>query len=215
MIEGSGERTGRRLGAALAAALVLSACGAIADVRPAPAAQHAEKGLGRSAAKGAPPTENGVYIARGICFGEGGCPYENWRAPKRVDLRERPNDNAAVVAAIAPGEWVKPVEGQMRLIPWRGVVRKAGQGLKSGEVVYMLEPTGEGDFTIWRRGAMGAWQFACGDACGEIEWDTPGPDPQILGWWVRIAAPDGRIGWVRNPEFECMGPLAGDENCRG
>lgn len=161
-----------------------------------------------------PPTENGVYVARGICFGEGDC-FTNWRAGEPVALRARIDDDAPVAASVAPGEWVEAVDGQYRLIPRRGVVRVAGQGLSPGEVVFLLEPQGEGDMAIWRRGQTATWNSE-GD--GAVDWEDKAPvsppSEKSLGWWVQVKTESGGLYWVHDPRFECMGKLAGDSGCR-
>ena len=165
----------------------------------------------------APPTENGVYIARGVCFGEGGC-YSNWRAIAKVELRERPDPASPVVATIAPGEWVKAIDGQLRLVPLRGVVKRATANppLAVGDVVYMLEPLGEGFYVLWHKGKTLEHDWTNMSEEEPIAWDKEAPPPSgaILGWWVQLKRENGQTGWVKDPDFECMGQLAGDSNCR-
>jgi hypothetical protein len=126
-----------------------------------------------------------------------------------------------VVATVKPGEWVEPMEGQFRLIPIRGEVRVATdtpQGrLEIGDVVYMLEPQWEGWYSFWFRGQRVAFLWAEGDASEPIVWDPPPATPPgaVTGWWVRVRLENGASGWVESPRFACMGPLAGDEGCRG
>lgn len=165
-----------------------------------------------------PPTENGVYIARGICFGEGEC-FRHWRAVKPVELRERPDPASAVVATVKPGEWVETVEGQLRMLPLRGVVNRdvAQPPLAKGDVVYMLEPLGEGFYVLWHKGHALEHDWASGDENEPITWDKKtgsAPAGAILGWWVQLKRESGQSGWVNDPSFECMGSLAGDTNCR-
>lgn len=182
---------------AVLAALVLAAC-----AHSAPAG---------------PPTENGVYIARGVCFGEGEC-NRYWRASKPVDLHAQPDPAAPVVATIAADEWVEAVDGQLRLRPLRGVVHTATTSppLAVGDVVYMLEPQGEGFYTLWGNGKMLEHDWAEGDANEPITWDAPAPAAPglTLGWWVQLKRADGRTGWVKDPAFECMGALQGSADCR-
>lgn len=169
-----------------------------------------------------PPMENGVYVVQGICFGEGGCPFKHWRASQEVQLRERLDPASPVIATVKPGQWVEPVEGQMRLIPTRGVVRKArdvGQPplhLAEGDVVYMLEGEGEGYYSFWWHGRALGSEWAEGDESDPISWDPNAAAPAgvITGWWVRLKLENGKSGWVEDPRFECMGPLGGDAGCR-
>lgn len=164
-----------------------------------------------------PPTENGVYVVHGICFGEGEC-YKHWRASKPTPLLERPDPAAPVVATVSPGQWVETVEGQYRLLPLRGVVNRAvtQPPLAKGDVVYMLEPLGEGFYVLWHKGKTPDHDWTSDDEGEPITWDKPqdAPPGAVLGWWVKLKIENGASGWIKDPVFECMGKLAGDENCR-
>ena len=164
-----------------------------------------------------PPLENGVYVSRGICFGEGSC-FHHWRAAEPVPLHERVDPASPIVATVAPDEWVEPVEGQYRFVPTRGVVRRATgtPRLAVGDVDYRLEPQGEGDYGLWRRGETLDHDWAEGDENEPITWDPDANPPagSVLGWWVRIRRANGQSGWVKDPDFECMGPLQGSSDCR-
>lgn len=164
-----------------------------------------------------PPLVDGVYIAEGICFGEGGC-FAFWRAENPVTVRESLDPASPIVATVQPGEWVEPIQGQLRFVPLRGTVTRdvAEPAMKKGDVVYMLEPLGEGAFVLWHNGPIASHDWTDGDPETPISWDEPGPTSAgvIEGWWVRVRLADGRSGWVKDPAFECMGPLQGSSGCR-
>lgn len=164
-----------------------------------------------------PPLTDGVYISKGICFGEGDC-FRHWRAIEPTPLHERPDPAAPVLATVAPDEWVETVEGQFRFMPLRGVVHTATKKppLAVGDVVYMLEPQGEGYYTLWRRGKTLDHDWAEGDEGEPITWDAAATPPSdvVLGWWVRLRRANGQSGWVKDPQFECMGQLQGSSDCR-
>lgn len=169
------------------------------------------------AGKDGPPLTDGVYIAKGVCFGEGSC-YRYWRASAPVDIRERPDPASRVIATVKPEEWVEAVDGQLRLLPLRGVVHTATKDppLAVGDVVFMLEPQGEGFYTLWHDGKTLAHDWASGDAHEPITWE-PARDPPtgvVVGWWLQLKLGDGRTGWVKDPSFECMGQLQGSAGCR-
>lgn len=171
-----------------------------------------------SAPDESPPLENGIYIARGVCFGEGGC-FRYWRAYEPVDIHERIDPASPVIATVAPDQWVEAVDGQLRFVPLRGVVHTATETppLAVGDVVYMLEPQGEGYYVLWARGQSPGHDWANGDEAEPITWDAEAPAPPdgaVLGWWVQLRLEDGRTGWVNDPRFECMGPLQGSVDCR-
>ena len=91
-------------------------------------------------------------------------------------------------------------------MPTRGVVRAADQGLEAGDVVYMLDAHGEGEFTLWRRGEYLSWSApASREREADIQWDPVAPHGPTLGWWVNVRLADGKAGWVLNPrDFSCM-----------
>lgn len=166
----------------------------------------------------APPLENGVYISRGVCFGEGEC-NRYWRASQSVALHERPDPRSPVITTVSREEWVEAVDGQYRFVPRRGIVHTStgSPPLAVGDVVYMLEPQGEGFYTLWHRGRTIAHDWAEGDDSEPITWDPdsePTPDA-VLGWWVLLRRENGQSGWIESPQsFECMGSLQGSTGCR-
>ena len=118
-----------------------------------------------------------------------------------------------VIAKLAVGDRVDAIDGLTRIVPRRGIVRIANQGLEPGDVVYLLDSEGEGAFTLWRRGEQRSWTWPSEqEREADIQWDPQAPDGPALGWWVNVRLADGKTGWVRNPrDFGCMGGLSGDE----
>lgn len=201
---------------AMSIALVAAACAQSplrADTAP-PASS--------AASSEAPPLENGVYVAHGICFGEWGCDYSHWRAAEPIALHERPDPASPVIANVPRGAWLTALEGQLRFIPLRGVVRTATDTpqnvrLEVSDVVYMLEPQGEGYYTFWRRGARFGSTWIEGEDDEPITWDAPAaPLPgAVTGQWRRFRTESGQTGWAEGGQYECMSDRSGDEGCRG
>ncbi len=190
----------------LASALALSACNA----ETAPVDSSTLPNVAAPAADG-PPIVDGVYIYPG-CEGEGGCPFRNWRTIEPTTLLTQQSPTASVLATLAPGEWVYVETVETRLIPVRGVVREAAENLRAGEVVYQLEYEGEGYSNYWVRGRPGTL-----DEQVQVEWEQQAVSPATqatLGLWARVRRENGQVGWIHETRFECMGQLAGDENCR-
>jgi hypothetical protein len=169
-----------------------------------------------------PPPTDSVYVVRGICFGEGEC-FRHWRASATVPLHAQADPASPVVATVPRGAWVEPVEGQYRLLPRRGVVQRAAVAdsatppLAVGEVVYMLEPRGEGTYVLWHRGVTTVPDWTELSDQEPIRWDPPreAPPGVVLGWWVRLRLENGTTGWVQRPRFACMTKLGGESGCRG
>ena len=163
------------------------------------------------AATDPPPTTDGVYTFPG-CEGEGGCPFQNWRTLEPTLVLAEQSPTARVLATLAPGEWVSVEAVETRLVPVRGVVRGGGEDLRAGEVVYQLEYEGEGYSAYWVRG-----QRASLDDSVQVDWEQQVVSPAVqakLGLWARVRRQNGQVGWVHETRFECMGQLAGDEDCR-
>jgi hypothetical protein len=207
---------------ALLAALVAvtCACGpreAAAPQTQAAAAPQAESAApppaSQATAGEAPPTVNGFYEYGGICPGEGGCTSFKWRALAPINIYERSDANSPIIAKLASGDRVEALDGLTRIVPRRGIVRTADQGLEPGDVVYLLESGGEGEFTLWRRGETRSWTWPYApEKEAYIQWEPQAPDGPMLGWWVKLRLADGRTGWVHKPrDFGCMGGLSGEE----
>jgi hypothetical protein len=155
-------------------------------------------------------------VSHEICPGEGGCPWKHWRANKPVDLHASKDAKSSVIATLKPGEWAQALGGETRLVPVRGVVRRTIHDLKPGAVVYRLGSAGEGAFQVWHRGKIVELQSPDDDDA--VNWSARVPPANSsLGWWVHVKRErDGVTGWVLKPDgFDCMGPLAGDDGCRG
>ncbi|GAM96923.1 hypothetical protein U91I_00544 [alpha proteobacterium U9-1i] len=187
--------------------VVLSACNA--EVAPVESSARSSAVV---PATDEPPTVDGVYTFPG-CEGEGGCPFQNWRTIEPTTLLAEQSPTASALATLTPGEWVSVEAVETRLLPVRGVVREDAQNLRAGEVVYQLEYEGEGYSTYWVRGE----RASLGDSV-QVEWEQQVVSPAVqatLGLWARVRRENGQVGWAHEARFECMGQLAGDEDCRG
>jgi hypothetical protein len=129
-----------------------------------------------------------------------------------VALRERPIASARVVAEVAPGETVDII-GDMRIRHYahRGVVRRAGGGLRAGDTVYPSmwpdaypfldwdDPTDE-SYLVETSEEQEEVYFRRPDA-PRIEWRQVRPQEQHEAW-LRIVRADGSQGWAQ------VGPCA-------
>lgn len=207
---------GRLISAVVFAALALQAACTPAD-SPAPqppAAAYAEAPLPAAPVNTLtmPPTVNGIFIAKDACPGEGCYLKGRIKAYEATSLLVDSLISAAVLATIAPGEWVDIVRTEDRLIPTPGKIRATGEG------VYMLGYEGEGCSTVWNKGQLSSWCDDGGDpANAEIAWSTPleSTDPS-LGFWVEVKRENGQSGWltgqgIRN--FGCTGYQDRDADC--
>ncbi len=187
-------------------ALLTVACAAQTETTPARIAPTQNAALNDG-----PPLENGVYVAHGICIGsEFECNDDPRQAVDAIAVHESLDPNSGVIAMLAPGAQFTPLEGQLRFVPRRGLVHTAmafpdGRRLEIGDVVFMLEPGGEGTFHFWRRGEDFWSDWTEGDSIEPITWE---PEPAIppgavTGEWVRVRMQDGRTGWIGNARTRC------------
>lgn len=169
-----------------------------------------------------PPLTDGIYIGYGACPGEGCSIAGHIRAASDGTLVDGPVGGAAVIGVIKALEWVEVLDTQERLIPVRGVLRREVQGLdglKPGDVVYMLGYEGEGCSTLYRRGQEYSW---CDQGLPEdsdereIEWDFTDPPQELLdrtGFFIQVRRADGQEGWLGAGDFQCIGAIDATRDC--
>lgn len=169
------------------------------------AEQRREQARGRLASMARPPE---AYVVAGICPFEC-CRYGEWKVTKATDLLDAPG-GAAVVARLLPGQKVDALDGEVHLKPPAVLVRWSGRPqapVPAGAIVFLAGFQGEGWGRIWHEGRV-----VEGEVSG-VSLYCPAPGPACWGefldpadqlwyeravWWIRIQAPDGRIGWTRD-----------------
>ena len=159
---------------------------------------------GRAAvANDGPPTRKGIY------FGYQECPAVSCEAKVKWHLTARTplyvaEGSIRLMGWIPPCTTVTTLGGRGHVIPRRGKVIKASPGFEVGDVLLLLDAEGEGEVNIWRRGQIETVTLP--EAASDIDWEGYGlPLPPSV-WWEKVALPDGRVGWLRNPSpFEDEG----------
>jgi len=130
----------------------------------------------------APPSP---FIDKGACPFEC-CTYLEWVAKQEISLIDHP-DGKRIVAQLHKGEKVQGVTGEVHSIPLRLIAKHdyPNEGVKVGDVVYVLHPVGEGYWKVWHNGKL-----------VDID-DVPdkGPFPRYT-WWVQIKTAPGAVGWT-------------------
>lgn len=170
-----------------------------------------------------PPLTDGIFIGYGACPGEGCSISGHIRATSDGALVDGPVSGAAAIGVIKAREWVEVLDTQERLIPVRGVLRREVEGLeglKPGDVVYMLGYQGEGCSTLYRRGKDYYW---CDPGLPEdsdqreIEWDTTQPAQDLIdrtGFFIQVRRADGQEGWLgAGGDFQCVGAIDATRDC--
>lgn len=199
--------------AAIAFALFSSACGQPSGAPNAD--QSAAPSVAALAASPTMPIETpGPYWVGGPLCGEDDCDKipGRWRAFTATDLYAQAED-AAPAGRIAADEWVNAAEKKTKYTPQRGVVQVAGAGLAAGDVVYGPFPdAADGHEQVWRNGKR--LTIESDAETPKIAWDELAPGMRTRVMWVRVERTDGTGGWLRDPDFACMGEHpASDEGC--
>jgi len=169
-------------------------------------------GTSAADAPSGPPVQEGWYIVRPACPFEGCSLDWMWRVVDRTPFYAA-DKSAKESGWFAAGQVLQPLQAYVRVRPVRGVVQKPDAQLKRGEMVWLLDPEGEGFFRLWRPGGLISWEVP--DDPKHVRWDQPLDLARRLEWWVQVKPASGTPVWLRNPRgMECMDTLAGDADCK-
>ena len=150
--------------------------------------------FGVHAAQPASNTPSNPFVDHGACPFEC-CTYGDWTTNTRVTLFDKPSGSK--IGTIMSGSPVVGITGEVisHPISLQAVRNYAEGSIKRGDVFYALHYSGEGYWTVWHKGKTQRIQFY-GD-------ELPSSDPRASEiskdrsiWWVKVKAPDGRIGWT-------------------
>lgn len=170
------------------------------------AEQRRSEARARLAGMARPPQ---AYVAKKICPFEC-CHYGQWKVTSPTVLFDAPGGSTAV-ASLRPGETIEALDGEVHLKPAAVLVRqqRAPEApFPAGAIVFLAGYTGEGWGRVWYEGreveaeVSGAAVYC--PSPGRVCWGEF-LDPADQGWaeravwWIRIKAPNGRIGWTSEP----------------
>lgn len=139
----------------------------------------------------------------------GACPFErcrygNWTAGEKVQLYDK--YGGPLQKYIEKGQSFQALDGTIYAVGKRATVKRVaerdmGQGIKTGDTVYVLYPLGEVGVAVWHGNKVKTLSNA-----GSIEYETSIKRiPLYYTWWVQIRLKDGSEAWLRNPgKFDGM-----------
>lgn len=147
------------------------------------------------------------YIDIGACPFEC-CTYRDWHTKFDTVAYAKPDKNAKVVGRLKAGATVEAITGEVHSSPVRFIVKKPHAGYKPGDILWVYSYLGEGNFNVWRNGAMqeedlgfSPYGGSPGARCenkeqcwGELE------EKLRLSWWVKLRSREGWEGWSDQPE---------------
>lgn len=163
-------------------------------------AQRVLEGQRQASASAKPPAD---YVAKGACPFEC-CRYGQWTVRRPVTLYSEP-DGKPVELLLKTGQRVTAMTGEVRLkpIPVRTFFPT------QGEILYLLDYTGEGFGNVWRQGkvenrsvtgARRMCSFPEAECWGEFLTPVPSEKLSFGVWWVKIQTVDGMIAWVQGAD---------------
>jgi hypothetical protein len=158
--------------------------------------------------QGFPPQVGRPYIELGVCEGEC-CTLGPFRATDRIPVFSNPGTPTTIVGWLAPGDTVRPSEGNLHWKQVGGVLvlrslnyevmddTTVGQ-LQAGDTIPVLSYSGEGYVNIWHKGekrlVMSFWDDGR---------QRPAANPEgrlvVRGkslWWLRIRTRSAVQGWI-------------------
>jgi len=160
------------------------------------------------------------YVVHRSCPDPECCAFGVWQARKSAMLFAQPTIASERIAAVAQGQSVEALEGQMIVESAGEIILRANRTIPNsrdkiplGETVYSLVPMGHEFVRVWYQGY-------------EFDLETDGlfspRDCQDAGvaclaeiknlprwrWWVQIRTQDGTLGWTDQPNF-----FAGKDMC--
>ena len=145
-----------------------------------------------------------VFVDVGACPGEG-CVYgERWTARAVVSLRAAPEQSAAAVGRLQPGESVETLTGEVHTAPGRFVVRRTYGEFAPGDEILVYTYLGEGVFRVRHNGILkeadlefSPWGGSGGNRCQDEArcWGTLDRALRFT-WWVKVRSASGTEGWV-------------------
>jgi hypothetical protein len=158
------------------------------------------------------------YEDRGACPFEC-CTYREWSVKADTTLYKSRSTKSPPAFRVKEGERVTGVTGVViTLAPGRAVatgsvtVRHEGEHevreikVRRGDVLYLLNYTGEGFFKTWFRGRFyevqpetAAEHAARPEALARLPYLRLQSRPRTV-WWVKVRNSRGQVGWSRQPE---------------
>ncbi|WP_428559452.1 MAG: hypothetical protein ACP59X_14200 [Solidesulfovibrio sp. DCME] len=137
------------------------------------------------------------YIDKGACPFEC-CTYRQWKVTRQTVLYDNP-DSSKPIGLLKAGESVRGITGEVWSIPVEMTALHdiPQSNVKSGDVFYVLNYAGEGNWKVWHKGRFSSVH----------QEDVKLRKPKCE-WWVKIVDSNGNMGWALSD-----GNFSGQDAC--
>ena len=147
------------------------------------------------------------------------CTYREWIANKSTPIHRTRNNNSPVVFTVNSRERVRAVTGVVittkageiritRAIAIQDYTGSQGTNTsrtiqaRSGDIIYLLTPLGEGSYKAWFKGEL--ITINAGDVMEANQRGSAGSEIRIPAttntWWVQIRNRQNQTGWTDRPD---------------
>ncbi|MEZ5316228.1 MAG: hypothetical protein R2752_02395 [Vicinamibacterales bacterium] len=184
-----------------------------ASTTPAPAEPATPTRANRDSPAAASPVTGSPasWIEKGACPFEC-CRYGTWTAARPLDVRERPDESAAVTGSVATGTSFRAITGETHTTAGRVRFVAADGDFAAGDELAIYDYTGEGFYRGWVNGRMQEVDLALALSAANPERRTARLEQApVQVWWVQVDVPDGPKGWIRMPDNRAV---TGHDECR-
>lgn len=138
-----------------------------------------------------------TYVAKDVCPFEC-CSYRAWTATEDVPLVDTEH-GTKVVGTVKKGDVVSGVTGNVYVTPLPARALVDEPPFKKGDVYFVLDYQGEGNYRYWLNGGAavepaGQWDEPCTDACKVVFLEPL--ESLRSDWWAQLKLKDGTVGWT-------------------
>ena len=148
------------------------------------------------------------YVAEGACPFEC-CTYRRWEVTKETQLYERKKQESQKVVIVKIGDSIQALTGDVHVRPLKLTVVKTHKNHQKGDVIWLLNYYGEGNYTAWKNGEYVSVElsFSPYQKSKPIDWAVI-EGSHKMDWWVKIKAANGLEGWTNE-----VGNFSNQDSC--
>lgn len=190
--------------------LLIGACSVVQVSGESVSKKDFQKKIARLKPQEQPPKD---YVAKNACPFEC-CQFGEWKVLKETILYEKPNGKKRI-GKVKDGMAVA-LTGEVHLKPNPIGVVFDTPPFKVGDILFLLDPTGEGYVNYWHKGKIENTEIMPAERCEPpsqecwVEYVYPEKDKRRSGkgiWWVKIQQ-GKKTGWTKETQN-----FSGQDSC--